>query len=620
MNRSKSLLFLAFAALTTCGRESLEPVPGTVETIVVSPAVSVVSVGAQLELSAQVLDVSGTAVGDRPVHWASADVDVATVTSDGVVTARKVGTVQVAASTGGRSGMAQITVTTVPVASVHIAPGNKSLVVGETFQFAADARDAGGNLLTGRPIVWASNNESVATVSSTGLVTATSPGGAIITATSEGRSAPASITVSAVPIASIQVKPNSQTLVAGQTAQLQAQPLDATGDPLVGRTILWFTNNASVATVTSAGLVTAHNPGNATITATSEGQNGSASIRVTLPVPNAVVVAPAQVLVEEGKTSQLTVQVLDSQGSELPNSVVTYASSDATVATVSGSGVVTGVTPGKATITASSGGKSGTADVTVTPTPVANVVVSPAQPYVIIGKTITLTAQASSATGQVLSGRTVTWSSGTPSVAEVSSSGVVTALSVGSSVIFASIDGVLGWATVTVLPVPVAGVIVSPATSAVAIGQTTQLSVTLFDASGNTLSGRVVSWSSSQPGIATVNGGGLVSGVSAGTATITAMSEGQMGSATVNVAAPGVRTVTVQPSSATIAPFGTVTLTAVVRDPSGAIINASVSWTSSNSLVAGVSSSGTVTGYLPGTVTITAKAGSATGTATITVK
>ena len=135
------------------------------------------------------------------------------------------------------------------------------------------------------------------------------------------------------------------------------------------------------------------------------------------------------------------------------------------------------------------------------------------------------------------------------------------------------------------------------------------------------LTGRVISWSSNQTAIATVTGSGVVTGVSGGTATITATSEGQVGTATVNVVSPGVRTITITPPSATVnALGGTVQLTATVRDPSGAIINTSVSWTTSNAFVATVGSNGLVTGHLPGNATITAKSGSAVATASITVK
>jgi len=290
------------------------------------------------------------------------------------------------------------------------------------------------------------------------------------------------------------------------------------------------------------------------------------------------------------------------------------------VATVNASGLVTGVTPGKATITGTSSGKTGTADITVTAIPVASVSVTPSNPTITLGRTITLTAQPRAANGQSLTGRSVEWSSSAPGIANVSSTGVVSGVAVGSAVIFASIDGVLGHTTVTVVPVPVASVTVSPATANVAIGSTTQLSATLKDASGVTLTGRVVTWSSSQTTVATVSPTGLVTGVSGGTATITATSEGRTGTATVTVAGSGVRTVTVTPSTATINVLGTVVLTATVRDPSGAIINSPVTWSTSNALIAGVSNNGTVSGLLPGTATITAKSGSATGTATITVK
>jgi uncharacterized protein YjdB len=475
-------------------------------------------------------------------------------------------------------------------------------------------------VLAGRPITWSSNNEAVATVSASGLVTALSPGGAIISATSEGRSSPASITVSAIPVANIHLQPPAMTLTDGQTAQLQAQPVDADGKPLVGRLVLWFTNNAAVASVTSNGLVTAQAPGSAVITATSEGKSATSTVTVNAPAPNVVVLTPAQLLIQEGSTASLSAQVLDNLGRPLPNVTVTYATSNAAIATVNASGVVTGVAPGKATITGSSGGKTGTAEVTVTPVPVASVTVSPSQPTIVVGRTISLTAQAFSASGQPLAGRTVTWSSSAPSIATVTSSGLVTGIRVGTAVIFASIDGVLGHTSVNVVPVPVATVTVSPSTSSVVIGSTTQLSAALTDASGNTLSGRVISWSSSQTTIATVSPTGVVTGVSGGTAAITAMSEGRVGTATVNVVASGVRTVTVTPSTATISVLGSVSLTATVRDPSGAILSTPVTWSTSNALIAGVSSNGTVSGLLPGTATITAKSGSATGTAAITVK
>jgi len=120
-----------------------------------------------------------------------------------------------------------------------------------------------------------------------------------------------------------------------------------------------------------------------------------------------------------------------------------------------------------------------------------------------------------------------------------------------------------------------------------------------------------------------VSSAGIVTGVTTGTATITATSEGQTGTATLTVVT-GARTLTVTPDTATIAPLGTVQLTAVVRDGNGAIITPGINWSTNNSAVAKVSSNGKVTALVPGVAVITAKTGSgstlATGTATITVK
>src|SRR3989442_7517651 len=86
-------------------------------------------------------------------------------------------------------------------------------------------------------------------------------------------------------------------------------------------------------------------------------------------------------------------------------------------------------------------------------------------------------------------------------------------------------EGEGGTATVTVRVAPVAAVTVSPSAANIAITGTVQLTATPRDANGNPLTGRAISWSSSNNNIATVNGSGLVTGVTAGSVTITATSE-----------------------------------------------------------------------------------------------
>src|SRR5207249_11443866 len=138
-----------------------------------------------------------------------------------------------------------------------------------------------------------------------------------------------------------------------------------------------------------------------------------------------------------------------------------------------------------------------------------------------------------------LPGRTVTWTSSAPAVATVSTSGLLTGLSTGTATITASGEGQSGAAAATVAaPLAVASVAVSPTAPSLAVGATAQLSATPQDSSGYPLSGRTVSWASSAPAVATVSGSGLVTGMAAGTATITATSEGKNGTAAPTVTAP----------------------------------------------------------------------------------
>ena len=153
-----------------------------------------------------------------------------------------------------------------------------------------------------------------------------------------------------------------------------------------------------------------------------------------------------------------------------------------------------------------------------------------------IGANLSLTATARSSDNTVLN-RSLTWTSSDPSKATVSASGVVTGVSVGSVQIQASTDGVSGSATIEVRPVAVAQLLLTAGATSISAGTTTSLTVSLRDAAGRTLTGRTVRFASSTPSVATVSADGVVTGVSAGSTTITATSEGQSASVTLTVTA-----------------------------------------------------------------------------------
>ena len=170
------------------------------------------------------------------------------------------------------------------VAAVAVDPAATSVAEVETVQLTATPQDSNGNPLTGREVTWASSDGAVATVSATGLVTGVAPGSATITATSEGQSGTAAVTVTPpVPVATVDVTPSAAEVELGSTLQLVATPRDEAGNPLTGRDVTWASSDAAVATVSATGLVTPVATGTATITATSEGQVGTASVTVGEP-------------------------------------------------------------------------------------------------------------------------------------------------------------------------------------------------------------------------------------------------------------------------------------------------------------------------------------------------
>jgi uncharacterized protein YjdB len=331
----------------------------TVTKVEMSPTSATVFVGKTSTFTATPKDVDGATVTGKSVTWTSSDQSIATV-SGGVVTALKAGGVTITAAVGSVQGTATVTVMT-PVATVDLAPTTATITIGGTSQLTATLKDAAGTVLTDRTITWTSDNDLIASVSSTGLVTSKSVGSATITATVEGKSATAKVDVVPVPVSTVSVTPPSASLVVGGTVQLNATAKDAGGNALTGRTIAWSTSDAAVATVSTSGLVTAQAVGTATITATSEGKTATVPITVTVAPVATVAVSPSNVSILPGATTQLAATLSDANGHALTGRTVTWTSSDPAKATVSATGLVTGVAFGQVTITATSEGKSGAA-------------------------------------------------------------------------------------------------------------------------------------------------------------------------------------------------------------------------------------------------------------------
>ena len=250
----------------------------------------------------------------------------------------------------------------------------------------------------------------------------------------------------------------------------------------------------------------------------------------------------------------------------------------------------------------------------------ARVALQSDQATVLLGASVQLRAEVLDSADQPITTATVGWRSTNTGVAAVGSDGRVQAMALGSASIIASMDGLSDTARIDVEQIRVASLTVTPTAATVAVGGNTTLTATARDNLGAVVSGRVVTWQSSRPEVATVSNG-VVSALASGTATIAAQVEGVAAPAvTITVPVVPVASVTLTTPRTQIALGETVQLTATPRAAdNGPLSGRSVTWTSSTPGVATVSGSGLVSAVAAGSTTITATSEGRSGTVTISV-
>jgi alpha-tubulin suppressor-like RCC1 family protein len=339
-------------------------------------------------------------------------------------------------------------------------------------------------------------------------------------------------------VASVVVTPAPLLLYEGQTATLSALPRNASGGTLSAHATSWSVADGSVAAVSTVGVLTAKHAGSTTVTATSDGVPGTTTVTVRQVPVASVQLVPATLTLPVSQIGQLAVTTKDSIGGLLNGRTVALTTSDAAIATVSGTGEVTALGVGSVTISATSEGWTAIATVTVVPVPVAAVAVTLGSASIAVGKSTQAVAIARDGSGNALAGRAPTFATSNANVATVSATGLVSGVSIGTASIVATVDGVQAAATVTVTRIPVASVSLTPATATILRGQTVQLAATPRDATGGILIGLDVVFSTSDASVAAVDPAGLVTGVSAGSATITATSEGRTATSAIVVTNP----------------------------------------------------------------------------------
>lgn len=476
-------------------------------------------------------------------------------------------------------------------------------------------------------------------------------------------------------LTAIAVNPGTASVAAGRTQQFTAMGTFSNGQTRdVTGLVTWTSSPAPVSTINSAGLAQSYSQGSSTITATLTGPaagtvTGTGTLTVTAPALVAVIVTDATSVIPGSRTSLATTRIANGTGHQylaygiysdggeraLPNSIttsVTWAAAPAAVATITTTGRATSVAAGTATITATdptSGTVSSPSSLVVTNASIAGIEV-----YPIGGQTsgltmAPLTRQPFAARG-VFSDNTqqditveANWTSNTPAAATVSNvtpKGVVTAVALGTTQIQASFGGVTGTAPLGVTAASLTSIALTPGTTGVAIGSTLPIiAVGTFSDGSKQPINLAVAWSvtPSNGSIATVDPTGLVTGVAAGAAMVTAKFGTITTNATINVQtlksiAAGPAVPIVSPSTLNVAQ-GTASqfiATATLADGTTQDISSSATWVaisppavSGTGPVATISdspgSSGWATGNAPGTAIIGAIFSGQAGLSGVTV-
>ncbi|MGX8707152.1 MAG: Ig-like domain-containing protein [Bacteroidales bacterium] len=533
---------------------------------------------------------------DKTVTWTSSDERIATVSQEGVVTAVAAGTCVITATAGKESVTCDVTVV-IPAASVILDKSEYEIWINQTFTLKATVMPLDA---TDKTVTWSSSDESVATVSQEGVVTTVGAGTCTITASSGGKEAVCNVTVR-IPVSGVILDRSECTLCIDSTLTLKATvlPEDASD-----KTVSWSSSNTAIATVSQDGIVTAVGSGTCTITAESSGKTATCQVTVFIPAASVILNrSECDIWLFNTFTLQATVLPLNTT-----DKTVTWSSSDESVATVSQEGVVTAVGGGTCTITATSGGKSATCRITVK-IPVERVVLDITEATMFVDSTVTLKA---TVLPENATDKTVSWLSSDTSVATVSQNGVVTATGEGRCIIRASSGGKSATCMITV-KVPVSGITLDKDVLEMIVMQTTSLTATVLPANADD---KTVTWSTSDPMVARVTPQGVITAVAPGTCIITATASGYSASCQVTVTMP-VSSVTLDKEAITIYIGESTKLTATVLPENAS--DKTVTWTSSNELIADLSNDGTVHALAAGTCTITATAGGKSATCQVTV-
>lgn len=449
---------------------------------------------------------------------------------------------------------------------------------------------------------------------------------------------------------SILVSPDNPNTAKGLNQQFSASAVYANGTTLdISDKVVWSSETTTVASINNRGLVQALQTGSSMITAQWSGKSGSSVLTVSDAALVSIKLSPNSATSYTDVSWQYSATGVYSDGtSKNISALVSWTSSATNIATITSSpgdsgatathGVATGISAGNTQITASLADISADTTLTVSPSSLSSIVVTPTNSSIGDGLSRNFLATANYTDGSSFDvSRSVMWASSDPTIATMNpdgaaNSGLATSQMAGTTQISATLGALSGSASLVVTPVTLDSIVITPLNSSVVAGLDRQFTATGVYSDGTSENiTSLVSWTSSDNDVALPNAdmtssSGLIAGVSAGSVQIQASLDGTSAATTLNVTATTLSSISVTPVTSVVAANfdRQFNATGIYADGSTQDITHRVVWASADIQIAtmnanGTENSGVASGQVAGEVQISATLGSVSGTSMLTV-
>ncbi|MDO2949138.1 Ig-like domain-containing protein [Aeromonas simiae] len=560
--------------------------------------------------------------------WQSSHPDIVRIDAPGVVRGQTMGNATVTATFAEFSAQADVTVTPATLSHLAITPASLSLPKGLKQPLQARATYSDNSVIdVTEQASWSSSNANIVRIDAPGVIRGQTTGKAAITATFDGQSAQAEITVTPATLShltmAIEETPTETiSLPAGVTQALEVWATYSDGSDIdVTTQAVWQSSHPGIVQIDAPGVVRGQAMGNAMVTATFGGLSAQAEITVTPATLSRLAITPGSVTLPMGPTQQFQVLAIYSDGSD--SDVTTQAawqSSHPNIVQIDSTGVARSLAAGEATITATFGGLSAHADVTVPPTTLSSLTIDPASLSFPKGIKQQIKAWATYSDDSTIDVTTqVDWSSAEPDIVAIDDKGIVTGLAFGNAVIIATLGELSAQAEVSVISTTLSHLAISPATLSLPKGIKQPLLALATYSDGRIIDVTAqAAWQSSDAQIVAIQRANrarfdapvVAIGLASGSVTLTAHFGEQAASIEEATITPATLTRLVITPDAFSLPIGgrqPLQVQAIYTDNSLFDVTPQVAWSSNNPSIVDVDTNGIVTGRASGNTEITAQ-------------